>query len=243
MGAEICVKFDADLQHDPEDILKLIDPIRRGEANLVYGERFSKIEYKMPLLRRWGNRAFTALMRRLTGWPVEDSQPGIFATETDYLQIFEIPGDYNYTQQVLLDAYLKGMRFAQVPVSFRPRRVGRSFVSLKYPMKVFPQIALVVCISRPMAVFFPIGLVFFLFAAAVFTFQVGEWLWGAASKPVENVNLVLGSAMFGIQIMLFGILAKLIVMTRPPLPRTLLDHRAWRARESNEGNADNRSPS
>lgn len=232
MGAEICVKFDADLQHDPKDIFKLIEPIRRGEADLVYGERFSKIEYRMPLLRRWGNRTFTALMRRLTGWPVEDSQPGIFATNSDYLQVFDLPGDYNYTQQVLLDAFLKGMKFAQVSVSFRARRAGRSFVSLKYPMKVIPQIILVICISKPMAIFFPVGLAFFLLGATVFTIQVGEWFAGLAPKPVQNVNLVLGSAMFGLQIMLFGILAKLIVMTRPSIPRSLLDQRPSRAHGS-----------
>lgn len=231
MGAEICVKFDADLQHDPKDILALIEPILRGNADLVYGERFSNIEYKMPIVRRWGNKVFTSLMRRLTGWPVEDSQPGIFAAHANYLEVFDLPGDYNYTQQVLLDAYLKSMRFAQVPVSFRQRRTGQSFISLRYPLKVLPQIVLVTCISKPMAIFFPVGFAMFVFAAGVFTVQVIEWFYGLSARPVQNVNLVLGSAMFGLQIMLFGVLAKLIIMTRRP-PRS--DHPGRRASQAHE---------
>ena len=39
INADIVVKFDADLQHDPNDILKLINPIQHDEADIVYGNR------------------------------------------------------------------------------------------------------------------------------------------------------------------------------------------------------------
>lgn len=102
-GADIAVKFDADGQHDPADILPLITPILNDEAEVVYGDRHDKIEYRMPLVRLVGNRVFTWLMRILTGWPLRDSQPGILAVSKDYLEVFYLPGDYNYTQQILLD--------------------------------------------------------------------------------------------------------------------------------------------
>ena len=220
MDAEICVKLDADLQHDPEDIPHLIAPILRGQADIVYGERFAKIEYRMPLVRRWGNQIFTSFMRRLTGWPVKDSQPGIFAVHASYLNIFDIPGDYNYTQQIMLDAYLKGMRFAQVPVSFRQRRTGQSFITLRYPFETIMQIILVICISKPMAICFPVGLALIASASTVFSFQIIEWAAGFSSRPVQNVMLALGMAVFGIQMLLFGILAKLIMLSWRRGPRT-----------------------
>jgi glycosyltransferase involved in cell wall biosynthesis len=120
-SADIVVKFDADLQHEPKDIVSLIEPIVNDEADIVYGNRFERIEYSMPMVRKTGNKVFTKLMSMLTGWPVKDSQPGIFAANRDYLAVFNIPGDYNYTQQILLDAYHQGMRFAHVPVTFRQR--------------------------------------------------------------------------------------------------------------------------
>jgi glycosyltransferase involved in cell wall biosynthesis len=210
-GADIAVKFDADLQHDPADIAELIRPILEDEADVVYGNRFDRIEYRMPLLRRLGNRFFTALMRFLTGWPLKDSQPGIFAVSRDYLEVFHLPGDYNYTQQVLLDAYHNGMRFAHVPVAFRKRVTGRSFISLKYPFKVGYQILLVLVGAQPMKVFAPIGLLALATALAVFVVEIVRFLAGSNDKPVVHVNLVLGALVLGLQTFFFGILAELIV--------------------------------
>lgn len=218
-SADIVVKFDADLQHDPADIIAVIQPVLADEVDLVYGNRFDKISYRMPLVRRWGNATFRELMRRLTRWPIQDSQPGIFACNKDYLSVFEMPGDYNYTQQILLDAFLKGMRFTQVPVSFHKRSTGASFVSFRYPYQVLRQIIMVMAMTRPMKIFGTAGVAFLLLAAVVFLYQVTAWALGYSSRPVQNVNLVLGSGLFGLQMLFFGILAKLIVLTRMPRRR------------------------
>lgn len=211
---DIAVKFDADLQHDPRDIPPLIAPLLSDEADVVYGNRFADLRYRMPLIRRLGNRVFSRLMSWLTGWPIPDSQPGILAVNRRYLRSFQIPGDYNYTQQVLLEAYHQHLRFAHVPVTFRERTTGKSFVSFRYPLKVLPQIVLVIASIRPLRVFFPIGLAFLLLATLVFCYQVGTWLMDPTGRPVENVNLVLGSALFGLQTVFFGVLAELIVQSR-----------------------------
>lgn len=213
-GFDVMVKFDADLQHDPADIVALIEPLSADEADVVYGNRFERISYRMPPVRRAGNIVFSRLMRWLTGWPLQDSQPGIFAINRAYIEVSFIPGDYNYTQQVLLDAYHKHMRFAQVPVAFNARTTGKSFVSLKYPLKVLPQIAFVIVSVKPMKAFVPVGLGFIALALVVFTVQISQWLFGAAERPVENVNLVLGSFLFGMQTVFIGVLAQLIVQMR-----------------------------
>ncbi len=210
-NASIVVKFDADLQHSPDDIAKVIDPIVKDEADVVYGHRFNQIKYKMPFVRRMGNIVFTRLMRWLTGWQLKDSQPGIFAVNRAYLQVFRLPGNYNYTQQILLDAYHKGMRFEHVSVSFEKRNTGKSFISLKYPFKVLPQLVSVIVGVRPMKIFAPIGLAFLGVAMLVFFYQVAQYFLGITPKPVVSVNLVLGSVFFGLQTLFFGLLAQLII--------------------------------
>ncbi|MBF0624341.1 MAG: glycosyltransferase family 2 protein [Magnetococcales bacterium] len=210
-GAAIAIKFDADLQHDPHDLPALIQPLLDDEADVVYGQRFDRIEYRMPLIRRWGNRVFTGLVSWLTGWPVKDGQPGIFAVNRSYLEVFYLPGDYNYTQQVLVDAYRKGMRFAHVPVSFRRRTTGRSFISLKYPVKVLPQIFMVLVAVRPLKIFGPLGLLFLVAGLGLFCWEFMQWLLEESAKPIRHVNLVLGLFLFGIQTLFFGVLAHLIV--------------------------------
>lgn len=213
-GFDLLVKVDADLQHRPEEIVDLVSPILEDQADIVYGNRMEGIQYPMPFLRRVGNLVFSWLMRWLTQWPLKDSQPGIFAVSGEYLRVFNIPGDYNYTQQVLLDAYHKHMRFEHVPVTFRERTSGRSFVSLKYPLKVLPQILLVIVSIKPLKIFVPIGLAFVLLGCGVFSVQLVWWWLGHTSRPVENVNLVLGSGLFGVQTVFFGILAELVVQAR-----------------------------
>lgn len=210
-GADIAVKFDADLQHDPADIFELIRPILDDAADVVYGNRFERIEYRMPLMRRAGNLVFTALMRYLTGWPLRDSQPGIFAVNRDYLDVFHIPGDYNYTQQILLDSHHKGMRFAHVPVRFRKRITGRSFVSLKYPFKVMYQIFMVLVTAEPMRIFATIGIAFLAAAFLIIGAELVLFFLEYTSKPVQHVNAVLGLLFFGLQTFFFGVLAELII--------------------------------
>jgi glycosyltransferase involved in cell wall biosynthesis len=209
-GADIVIKFDADLQHDPGDIVDLIKPIIEDSADVVYGNRFNRIEYRMPFVRHIGNKVFTGLMRFLTGWPLKDSQPGIFAINRDYLSVFSLPGDYNYTQQILLDAYHKGMRFAHVDVSFRKRTTGKSFISLKYPFKVGFQILMVLVIVSPMKIFGTIGLLFLSSGIIVFAVELVLFFLGNSPKPVVHVNAVMGCLFMGLQTLFFGLLAEII---------------------------------
>jgi glycosyltransferase involved in cell wall biosynthesis len=211
INADILVKYDADLQHDPSDILTLIEPILHDEADVVYGNRFEKMSYKMPFVRKMGNKVFTNLMKWLTGWPLMDSQPGILAVNNLFLSNFYLPGDYNYTQQILLDAYHRNLRFSHVLVSFKKRNKGKSFISLSYPFKVIPQMIQVIVGIKPLKVFGPIGWFFLSLGILVFLFQIISFLLDYTQKPVENVNLVLGSFLFGLQILCFGFLADLVV--------------------------------
>ncbi len=234
-GADIVVKLDADGQHDANDIPALIEPILVDSADVVYGTRLAGITYRMPLIRRLGNKSFSWLMRTLTGWPVEDSQPGIFAVNAVYLKNFSLPGDYNYTQQLLLDAYHRGMRFAQVPVAFQPRASGTSFVSLRYPFVVGLQILTMLASVRPMQIFAPIGAFFLAVAAVVFVAEFMTWLFGYSKRPIQHVNLVLGSLMFGVQTLFFGLLAQMIVNLRKSI---LSDRDAGWENNRDAGTAD-----
>jgi len=213
-GADIVVKIDADGQHDPVDILRLIYPILHDRADLVYGNRFAGIEYRMPLVRRLGNRTFTWLMRRLTGWPLRDSQPGIFAASAAFLDGFRLPGDYNYTQQILLDAYHRGLRFTHVPVTFRERTNGHSFVSYRYPFKVGKQILLMLVSLNPLKVFVPVGLLFVAVGAVILGLDLIEYAQSGRGNPVRRPFGILGFGLFGLQTVFFGLLGHLVITNR-----------------------------
>lgn len=210
INADIAVKLDADGQHDPSDLAAVIAPIVANQADVVYGSRFGQIAYQMPFVRRLGNRIFSGLMKLLTGWPIQDAQPGFFAVSKAYLETFTIPGDYNYTQQIILEASLAKLRFTQVNIHFRKRVTGQSFISLRYPLKVLPQILIVIALYRPMKIFGTIG-ISTLFVGILWGFvELLFWLAGVTEKPVMRTNLVTILVIFGAQTLFFGVLAELV---------------------------------
>lgn len=75
-NADIIVTFDADGQHDPNDILNVCSPIIEGKADVVIGKRDFK---EMPLSKKFGNQIMNTLTRIFYGIHVNDSQSGLRA--------------------------------------------------------------------------------------------------------------------------------------------------------------------
>lgn len=78
-GAEIIVTFDADGQHDPQDIPTLIQPILDGTADVVFGSRFLHPDSPLPPLRRCLLKVAAWFTRAMTGLSVTDTHHGLRA--------------------------------------------------------------------------------------------------------------------------------------------------------------------
>jgi glycosyltransferase involved in cell wall biosynthesis len=142
-GAETIAYLDADLEYSPEDIPRLVEPVLVGRADYVLGSRFLREDSgvrDMKLHRRAGNHAFTALLVLLTRRFMTDGQTGMRAFSREAADRAEIVHDYNYAQVLTLDLLRKGFRMAEVPVCYRVREHGRSFIRWSYPAKVLPAI-------------------------------------------------------------------------------------------------------
>ncbi|MDD5616296.1 MAG: glycosyltransferase family 2 protein [Candidatus Methanoperedens sp.] len=125
-GADIVVQIDADGQYDPKEIPKLIQPILENKADLVLGSRLENLKYEMPWFKKQGNKAFTWLLRRLTGADIKDGQTGFRATRKEVFETIEIQGDFTYTQEMIIRASKEGWRIANVPINFYQRSSGES---------------------------------------------------------------------------------------------------------------------
>jgi glycosyltransferase involved in cell wall biosynthesis len=213
MGADIAVKIDADFQHDPIDIEKVIRPILEDRADVVFGSRFlGKINYRMPLYRRVGNAFFSYLTSKLTGLRVTDGQTGLMAFSKRYLSDFEIISDYNETQQLIIDSWSRHMRIVEVPVVFHERKTGRSFISLKYPLKVLPTLLRLLVHTNPLKVFIPLGIGFILAGICLGLFLIYAYYHGMEIIFEDATVAIL--VVVGIQIITFGFLADLMSKNR-----------------------------
>ena len=139
-GAVVIAYLDADLEYYPEDIPRLVEPILAGRADYVLGSRFAGGARGMRLHRRLGNYAFTALLVLLTRRRISDGQTGMRAFSREAADRAEIIHDYNYAQGLTLDLARKGVRMEEVPVRYRVREHGASFVKWTYPVKVLPAV-------------------------------------------------------------------------------------------------------
>ena len=71
---DISVQIDADGQHDPGELPKLLVPLIEGEADVVVGSRFlGEKNYKAPMLRRIGIRIFARIVSTVVGQPLTDT--------------------------------------------------------------------------------------------------------------------------------------------------------------------------
>jgi glycosyltransferase involved in cell wall biosynthesis len=132
-GADILLVLAGDDQHDPQDIPRILDPIFRGDADYVIGDRLSgsKRECMSPF-RLVGNQILTAATRVITGIDVRDSQCGYTAITRKglgRLNLAQITDSWGVPNDILIECACRGLRVRCVPIK---ARVGyrRSYIKL-----------------------------------------------------------------------------------------------------------------
>ncbi len=140
-GAAATAFCDADGEYDPAELETLVAPVLDGEADYVAGSRFAgDIEWMRPH-RRFGNQVLTRWVRFTVRQPVTDGQTGYRAFSPAAVRAAEIPHDYNYAQVLTIDLVARGFRYHEVPISYRFRESGDSFVRLgRYLRRVLPTV-------------------------------------------------------------------------------------------------------
>ena len=113
--ASVIVTLDADGQHPPEEIPRLLKPISEAKADLVLGAR--RRDAVMPIARRLTNWLSASLASRIGGQPVRDAQTGFRAFTREVAERVQPAGDrYEYEANFLLDALRAGYRVVSVEV-------------------------------------------------------------------------------------------------------------------------------
>ncbi|MBN1941661.1 MAG: glycosyltransferase family 2 protein [Phycisphaerae bacterium] len=118
---EVVVIQDADLEYDPAEYPRLIEPILTGRAEAVYGSRFAAA----PGGRWWhvaGNRLLTCLSNLLTGLDLTDMETGHKAFRRDVLRTIEIQENrFGVEPEITARLAARGCRILEIPIAYRPR--------------------------------------------------------------------------------------------------------------------------
>jgi glycosyltransferase involved in cell wall biosynthesis len=140
-GAAAVAFCDADGEYAPEELGRLVGPVLDGTADYVVGSRFAGSPRRMAPHRWLGNQLLTVALGALVGRRVSDGQSGYRALSPAAAASAEIAHDFNYAQVLTLDLLAKGYRYLEVPIGYRFRTTGRSFVRpLCYLRQVLPAV-------------------------------------------------------------------------------------------------------
>ena len=127
---DIVVILDADGQHKPKDIPRLMQPIIEGKAGLVLGSRFlQRSPDNMLAIKKYGNRFLTFMINVLVGTRLTDAQTGFRAFSRKALLALSLRSKFTYTQEMLLILCLKGHRCFEIPIQVNSRKYGNSKVA------------------------------------------------------------------------------------------------------------------
>lgn len=131
LGADAVLRLDADGQHRPEDVERLLDQIRGGRADAAVGSRFhSPGGYQPGALRRPLHRALAICLSRLTGQRVTDPTSGFWAFGPRALRVLGDHYPHGYSEpELLLFLNRNRLTVVEVSVDMRERQGGRSTIT------------------------------------------------------------------------------------------------------------------
>lgn len=119
-GFPIIVHFDADGQHNPDDIEGLVTPLLEEDFDVVFGSRFLGKTHGMPTLRRFilkGGIIFTNL---LYGIKLTDVHNGMRAFKSQVFKKIVFTEDrFAYASELIEKIVKEGFKFKEVPVTIR----------------------------------------------------------------------------------------------------------------------------
>jgi glycosyltransferase involved in cell wall biosynthesis len=214
-GADLIVNTDADNQYCADDIRLLVEPILDGQADIVIGDRrvrsvatFSPLKRRLQQLGSW-------VVGQAAGMAVPDATSGFRAFSREAALRLLVLSDYSYTLETLIQAGVRRMAVAYVPIRtnppVRPSRLMRSVGH--YLAQSAATITRSYTMYRPLKVFVTLGGIL-VTAGFVIGLRYLLLYYGRVAGHTESVILSALLIIVGLQIALIGVVADLIAFNR-----------------------------
>ncbi len=197
-NAGILVTLDGDGQHDPRDVLELIKPIQKSEADVVIGSRFLEKKSEAPFYRRLGQHTLNIATNVGSGHNLSDSQSGCRAYSADALEKLNLSeSGMAVSSQIQFAIKEAGLRVAEVPIGVSyDEKSKRNPVG--HGLNVLARIVVLFILRRPLLTFGLPGL----------AFMIGGLILGLKVIDIYNDtnNIAVGTALVTILLAVAGFL-------------------------------------
>jgi len=128
LGYKVVVRLDGDGQHPAGIIELLLEPLQRGEADVVVGSRYvGSARPEVPAFRRLVHSVLGTILSLITGQRVTDPTSGLWAFGPHALRLLAEHHPSGYPEpELVLFLSRNSMRVKECPVTMRSRLAGRS---------------------------------------------------------------------------------------------------------------------
>jgi glycosyltransferase involved in cell wall biosynthesis len=168
-SGSVFVFMDADGQHDPEDIPRLLAKLEES-YDMAIGAR--DVQTQASHSRRFGNGLLNRLASLMTGYRVQDLTSGFRVVRARHFKrfLYLLPNGFSYPTTITMAFFRSGFAVAYVPIRARQRQ-GRSYIGLwRDGVRFFLIVLKIGGLFSPMRLFLPISLGLFVLGSAYYAF-------------------------------------------------------------------------
>lgn len=224
LGADVIVNTDADNQYEAKDIPCLVDPILKGTAELVVGDRGVATLQSFSLVKRKLQTIGSRVVSQAAGLNIPDATSGFRAMTREVALQTNVLSEYSYTLETLIQAGNHKTKVASVPIHTnppqRPSRLMRGVVD--YLRNSSITIIRSYAMYRPLRVFAGIGAVLLLAGLLLgVRFLIFLFFFNHGSGNIQSLILAAVLLIVGFQTVLIGLVADLIAFNRKILEEIL----------------------
>lgn len=210
---KIIITMDSDLQHDPKDILPLIEKLKEG-YHVVCGLRKNRRGSEISLTKTVVSKFANLLIRTVTGVNLQDSTGGMRAFTRRVVEIIPYYGEMHRYLPIL--AVWKGFKVTEIPISIRKRVAGKTKYDYKRIFRGLLDLLTVKFFmaysTRPIHIFGSVGIFSLSTGVLINLFFAYEKIFRGRHLLNDIPSLILGVVLIlmGIMFLGFGFLADMI---------------------------------
>ncbi len=206
---EIIVIIDGDGTYSPSEVRKLLDPVVKGEAEHVIGNRFA-YGGAFAKLHRLGNWVLNKIFGFGYGIRLNDILSGYRALTRDAVKKMnlEVEG-FEIEAEMAIESVKKGIKIKEVPIRYEKRKGKSKLNFVRDGSKIAYTLYVLARTHNPIFYF---GIIGFLFIAVGFLsgiYVVLEWFKGITHVPLAVLTSLL--IVSGVQFLIFGLFGDLVV--------------------------------
>ncbi len=206
---EIIVIVDGDGTYSPSEVRKLLDPIVKGEAEHVIGNRFA-YGGAFAKLHRVGNWVLNKIFGFGYGIRLNDILSGYRALTRDAVKKMNLEMEgFEIEAEMAIESVKKGIKIKEVPIRYEKRK-GRSKLNfIRDGSKIAYTLYVLARTHNPIFYFGIIGFLFIAVGILSGIYVVLEWFRGITHVPLAVLTSLL--IVSGVQFLIFGLFGDLVV--------------------------------